>query len=411
MRKSVKTDKPLELVSRELEPAVAVKNNNMMIGDNLEILKMQEKIGNRLTAAILEQKADDELIKNLTVSAKEEVKEKGKAMRQLMPCHGNVDNKELPEKILELVFPAGIVHLGYDKREKQVVLVTEESSVDKRKVPLYNSQKVVYKNRPHMKRDGSQFYIAQDWTRGSVAIIDSIDKKMGRILSTFKKMVEREREGKREIGNIKYVLPFLDQNKEVVEIRRLQEIKAQLKISLNRGTEDRGITSRKKAEVDKLISKKNTIAEKKKSREEEFIKKLRIGFKIDKSSSQKTGSNERLLILQQKRRRRRKEEEEKGIGLGAWWLSQEKEQKDKRKKEQEKRQERKQEEKGKKGQQKKDKEEKERRHQEEKSRSRWGYLAGSWPGVKRKEEEEEKKKEQKKQKNKQEQEINKNKKK
>ncbi|GEM_PF-7070192 len=296
--------------------------------DDLELLEMQKQLGNQWTLGILEQqekeekKKDEELTRHLATPIKENKKQQDKPLRQFIPRHGDVKKEDFPKKMSELVLPKGIVHVGCELDKKKLVLVTEEKRDDQKKEPLRSEQKSVYKNRPQKRDEGSQDQIAQDWKKGSVAIVDNLNKKSSRILGAVKKQVESEENS----GNLAEVFPFLAQKKEETEKQQLLREKSQFNPLF--GKEGGSNKASRKAELEKKIAKKNELAEKKKFKEGELSKKLTKDLEKVKKAPQKLSQDDFFGLLWKKRRR---EAEGKGPDWSYAWLGTEQEQKEKQK--------------------------------------------------------------------------------
>jgi len=288
---------------------------DMAINDQLELLIMQKKYGNSLTAMMLDYQEDDELISKLALPIREEKEHIGQAMKQ----YENTDNGGQPESLGQLILPTGLIHLGCDKKEEQLILVTEESREDKRAEPLHNYQKKVYRNKPIEKSENSQIGISQNWQDGSVAIIDNLNKKPNKVLQTTKKLIDKEEES----GNLKKVMPFLNQKKEIEEKKELATARVRLNLTSSPKTEE-GEVSRVKAEVEKRIDKKNLIIDKKKSKEIELSKKINYSLNKIRDFPEKLTREDYFNLLINKRRK--KMEEEHGLEEESQLLENEEEQ-------------------------------------------------------------------------------------
>lgn len=268
----------------------------------LEILTMQQKMGNNLTARLLECQEDDELSTNLSLPIKEKKEDGSRPLTQLRPRHGAPEKEEYPQKIGELATKTGIAHVGILKKEKQVVLVTEEKRDDQKKEPLHNQQKGVYRDSARKKSEGSQLQLSQDWEKGAVAIIDNADKKAGKILGATRKSMEKAADS----GNLKNVFPCLDQKKEEREKDLLQQQCGGLNRVGSTG-DDKGRDGDKK-KFNQKISKKNTISTQKKTQERELGRKLGETLQMVKELPQQLRNEDFYDLIWQKRRKRRGDE-------------------------------------------------------------------------------------------------------
>lgn len=298
------------LMSKDKESNIKLKDDIKFMEnrgkDEQELLLLQQTWGNQHVVMLLDSQEDDELIKSLSVPMKEKIANKGKAMKQLQPGQ-SAPQEEYPEKLGELVLPTGLIHVGCDRKNNQVVLVTEENREDQKKEPLHNNQKMVIKNKPGEKDENSQVLLSQNWKNGAVAIIDNLEKKPKKIIQNTKKIVAKEEES----GNLKQVLPFLDQDREKKE---LQQLKKQLDLTneQQKAAKADKKTAKVKEGVNRSIAKKNIIADKKKSAEMELSNKIEHSLKNIKSASVQAPVKEDYFeLLFAKRRKKPEEEKEK----------------------------------------------------------------------------------------------------
>ncbi len=219
--------------------------------------------------------------------------------------------EDYPEKLGELALSSGLVHIGCHKKDRKIILLSQEIRDDQHKEPLQNSQKIVSNTKPSEARESSQAAISQDLDKGAVAIADSITKKPKKVIETTKRLVAK----KEKSGNLKQVMPFLDQGKEKREIKHLQTIKKQLTAT----------DAQQASVIQKKLSNKDIIAEKKKAKEMELSKKIERSLKKLKKDTVQPTSDDFFDLLFTKIRK--KSEEEQGSEQDGQWQEGEEEQK------------------------------------------------------------------------------------
>jgi len=351
-----------------LKDTQEVPPESVVSHESQEILKLQKQMGNRWTAGMLEhqeqkqelkqeqekqEQEDKKLIQHLSLPIKEkytaEKKEpkiedhqknqkenvaqpwfsrplnrSAQPLKQFPPRHGAVKREEYPLKLGELTLPTGVTHLGSgsinkrsksrdsssqntekdNKRKLRTVLVTEERREDHQKKPIRNEEKKVYRSNSQTKRSGSQVQYAHDWQNGAVAITDDLDKSTGKLLRTTKKQITKSPKS----GNIKKVLPCLDQEKETKEKEQLQLTRSKLNLSDQASRHSRHY--QEKTKIDRTIDRKNRIVAKKKNKESELSKKIDTGLKHIKAAKSKLSDDDFFGLLWQKRRKKTEEEQE-----------------------------------------------------------------------------------------------------
>ena len=296
-----------ELIKEPLKRNKATKDTNVFLKsknqNELDLLVMQKMVGNQMTAMMIEDQEDQKQIRDLSAPVKERALKTGSIMKQYETGEPTTDKEEHVEKVGELTMPTGLVHVGCDQQEQELILVTEEKREDNREEPLHNSQKQVNKNKPEYKSEHSLTIQSQNWENGAVAIVDALHKSASRVINTTKKMLKRE-----ETGNLRQVLPFLDQDKETQEKQHWTIVNEQLKqIGKNQLEQD---VQAARSGITNIIDNKNRIIDKKKSKQQEFSKKVDRGLNEARSKPIQLVKDDFLGLIVSIRRKKKQEDSE-----------------------------------------------------------------------------------------------------
>ncbi len=252
-------------------------------------ISLQKYLGNeKLTKLLL--KHDQEEIKALSVAfTQRQVNHPYDYLENLIPYHGEPPPKAYFHKLLEIEMEQGNFQLGYLPQKKKLTVVTAQDGSP------HSYQRQVFSNRPQQKKLASKKFRSQNWQDGAVAVETQFSPRTSGILQSIKKFIDQ----KEEKGALDTVIPFQSFNREVIEKEHLKLIRSRLNTYWPREP-----TSEKNAKtlIEKHISTKERIIQKKKNKSLELNKKVEKAVEIVKEDKIKYSTGDFFDYLWKKRR-------------------------------------------------------------------------------------------------------------
>ncbi|KAB2951958.1 hypothetical protein F9B85_10395 [Heliorestis acidaminivorans] len=199
--------------------------------------------------------------------------DKQQASELATPIRRRTINQQEPNYLLSL--PTGQIHIRYDEESHSRKMVTTERREDNKTEPLRSEQQRVHSDKSKQKRYETMKTYSHNWNDGAVATAGPLNSdKATKIIKRFLKKEE-------DVGNLRRVAPFLDQKKEEQDGSLAREVKKEMKLS-----------SRLRTKIDQKIHSTDRVIGQKKSKEQEFIQKIKIDFQLRQSKPEQPTSDQ-----------------------------------------------------------------------------------------------------------------------